>query len=312
MTACITAAVAFVAFLSSALALQTHPRATTAAWVAAPPTKYAPSSPKHVLVSSAGRGKYTWVRARCARGRRNKCLMAGERGLGGGFNPLGCGWNVAEGHFMFNSVSCRSNGLQQQESSSSRRGGNSGARRGGNNGASKTKLNAIGVGVEDVGAGPRDEDAALDAGQGEQGGDLQAAVVTRKTRTGWDYWGYRVLLIGVAAIWGTNFPVVSVSIVFRLPSLYSWVYALSQRDTLLLMCNTNIGHDIRVNQRHAVQSPISVYDDIKAQPSNGRVTGDIAIISVALCFDTLIVVAPTRRLAMFPLVWYLGACYEYT
>lgn len=26
---------------------------------------------------------------------------------------------------------------------------------------------------------------------------------------GWEYWGYRALLVGVAAIWGTNFPVVS-------------------------------------------------------------------------------------------------------
>lgn len=227
MAACITG-VTFVTCLSTAFGVQSRPSATTTAWVAAPPIKYAPSSPKHALVSPVGRGQCTQTRSRYARDRRNKCLMAGGRGLGGGFDPLGFGWKAGDGYFMFNSVSSGADGLQQQESSTSKRGRN--------NSVSKIELNAIGVGVDDVGAGPRGDNTVLGAGEGEQGGDLKAVAASSKTPEGWDYWGYRVLLLGVAAIWGTNFPVVSVSVVFGCCfSLVSGERVVA-RDILLLMC----------------------------------------------------------------------------
>lgn len=210
MAACITG-VTFVTCLSTAFGLQSRPSATTA-WVAAPPIKYAPSPPKHAFVSPVGRGQCTQTRSRYARDRRNKCLLAGERRLGGGFDPLGFGWKAGDGYFMFNSVSSGADGLQQQESSTSKRGRNTSV--------SKTALNAIGVGVDDVGADPRGDGTVLGAGEGEQGGDLKAVAASSKTPEGWDYWGYRVLLLGVAAIWGTNFPVVSVRVVFGCRSLW--------------------------------------------------------------------------------------------
>lgn len=47
--------------------------------------------------------------------------------------------------------------------------------------------------------------------EASRGGDTDAALEggDKKSPNGWEYWSFRVLLLGVAAIWGTNFPVVS-------------------------------------------------------------------------------------------------------
>lgn len=68
------------------------------------------------------------------------------------------------------------------------------------------------IGVEDVDEGRRERDHAMGMVEGKAGGGAPSAdIVPTKSgekSKGWEYWSYRALLLGVAAIWGTNFPVV--------------------------------------------------------------------------------------------------------
>ena len=73
-------------------------------------------------------------------------------------------------------------------------------RRGGGKGA----LRAIKIGMDE-------KHAVLDQQQGQQNGDASTTEVPPLSTAavqGWDYWKYRALLLGVALLWGTNFPAV--------------------------------------------------------------------------------------------------------
>lgn len=79
----------------------------------------------------------------------------------------------------------------------------------------KTAVSSMRISVEDVDEGRRERDHAVGMIEvkGGEGGPSAGIVSTKsgKTSKGWEYWSYRALLLGVAAIWGTNFPVVSVA-----------------------------------------------------------------------------------------------------
>lgn len=150
---------------------------------------------QHAFVS-AGRTQCRWTRG--AAGQRGcTCSMSGQRDnpASGSFDPLGVA-DKGEGNvnLMFNSVGT---GLPQTTTSLSRRRTEKGV--------SKTILNAFNVGIDDRGPSLRERTSALAEGAGGGVG----GVGTSKGGKGWGYWGYRALLLMVAAIWGTNFPVVS-------------------------------------------------------------------------------------------------------
>ena len=73
--------------------------------------------------------------------------------------------------------------------------------------ADKGSLQAIKIGVDDL-----DVDVHTELKEEEEPAFSTAAKGVAK---GWDYWKYRALLLGVALLWGTNFPAVRPS---RVPS----------------------------------------------------------------------------------------------
>lgn len=121
----------------------------------------------------------------------------------GRFDPLGFGSQVDTSSW-FNQAS--RSGLQRESTSQrinkKRRG----------RGLGETTLNAIHVGSDDVRADSRECRPALGSALGKvkvlEGAGDGSVMQEGETQTGWNYWGYRALLLGVAAIWGTNFPVV--------------------------------------------------------------------------------------------------------
>lgn len=83
----------------------------------------------------------------------------------------------------------------------------------------KTAISSMRIGVEDVDEGLRERDHAVGGVEDKGGeGDSASMMSTKsgKTSKGWEYWSYRALLLGVAAIWGTNFPVVRGHVVVML------------------------------------------------------------------------------------------------
>lgn len=69
----------------------------------------------------------------------------------------------------------------------------------------KSALQAIKIGMDD-------KHAVLDQGLQQADEALNTEVPSppkaKAVAQGWDYWKYRVLLLGVALLWGTNFPAV--------------------------------------------------------------------------------------------------------
>lgn len=68
----------------------------------------------------------------------------------------------------------------------------------------KGALQAIKIGMDE-------KHAVVDAQEEQQKGDNLSTEVAPPSTTvaqGWEYWKYRALLLGVALLWGTNFPAV--------------------------------------------------------------------------------------------------------
>lgn len=80
-------------------------------------------------------------------------------------------------------------------------------------GLGKTDISSMSIGVEDIDESLRGRNHVVCGGVGGEAGEggpsAMSAKSGKKTSKGWEYWSYRALLLGVAAIWGTNFPVVS-------------------------------------------------------------------------------------------------------
>eukprot|EP00904_Undaria_pinnatifida_P005012 jgi/Undpi1/1640/HiC_scaffold_11.g05030.m1 len=79
-------------------------------------------------------------------------------------------------------------------------------------GLGKTDISSMSIGVEDIDESLRGRNHVVCGGVGGEAGEggpsAMSAKSGKKTSKGWEYWSYRALLLGVAAIWGTNFPVV--------------------------------------------------------------------------------------------------------
>lgn len=134
------------------------------------------------------------------------------------FDPLGFGGRSDTGH-MFNSdggTSRRQKRVSRIMNARVDRRGRTAA----SGSREKTALNAVHVGADDGKADAREQELPTESpsrkGQERQNnsnGNGAVAVseteeVAGPSAKGWEYWSYRVLLLGVAAIWGTNFPVV--------------------------------------------------------------------------------------------------------
>lgn len=79
-------------------------------------------------------------------------------------------------------------------------------------GKSKGALGAIKIGMDEVTEVHTSREAAQEVEV-----DASKGVAVAK---GWDYWKYRVLLLGVALLWGTNFPAVCGGGLCRVPGLW--------------------------------------------------------------------------------------------
>lgn len=158
--------------------------------------------------------------------------VGGRRGGGGTFDPLRFGdASRSEAERCHGDNKRRFKSAQQRYMRNSKSGPEEGSaspilqsqfRQGGKvkGSSSKTKLGVLNVGVDDVGVNFLKERAisAL-TGVGEGAGPAHAAsahangpnIEKQGQGNGWEYWGYRALLVAVAAIMGTNFPVVSIT-----------------------------------------------------------------------------------------------------
>lgn len=160
----------------------------------------------------------------------------GGKGGGGTFDPL----NLASSRGQYGNIQGARRRFNSETSQYLFSDTNSpilssceGAKRTGS--ASKTELGVLNIGVEDAAGVNILRERAISAfagtgaGEGASSGtaksnnSIGSAVSTESQHTsdsnltgdgekGWEYWGYRVLLLAVAAIMGTNFPVVSYSV----------------------------------------------------------------------------------------------------
>ena len=98
-------------------------------------------------------------------------------------------------------------------------------------GGTKT-LRAVKVPVDDPRLNTRDDGLVVD-GDRASGEEMASAEYDDSSQdrkspwgpgSGWDYWGYRVILLTVAAIWGTNFPVVRVHAVIIGACNIKWLF----------------------------------------------------------------------------------------
>ena len=161
-------------------------------------------------VVPAGRGQGRLTSTRSTRHHSTTCSVPGQsRDPTSAFSPRRCR-GQAYRCAMFNSVAS----MRIREQDSSCDGGQSRAARS----LGKTAISSMSIGVEDLDEGRRERDHAVCGVEGKGGEGAPSANVSKsgKTSKGWEYWSYRALLLGVAAIWGTNFPVVRGDLVVRL------------------------------------------------------------------------------------------------
>lgn len=164
-------------------------------------------------VVPTGRGQGGLTNTRSTRHRSTTCSLSGQsRDAKSGFSPRRCR-GQAYRCAMFNSgASRRVLGQGSSCDGSQRRAARLG----------KTAISSMRIGVEDVDEGLRERDHAV-GGVEDKGGEgapsaSMMSTESGKTSKGWEYWSYRALLLGVAAIWGTNFPVVRDHVVILLSS----------------------------------------------------------------------------------------------
>lgn len=154
------------------------------------------------VVPAAG-GQHRLTGSRSKRHHNTTFSVSGQsRDSTSGFSPRRCR-GQAYRCAMFNSDASR-----RLARGSSGDGSQSRAAR---RGLGKTAISSMNVGVEDIDEGLRGRGHTVSDGVEGKGVERASAMSSKsgKSSKGWEYWSYRALLLGVAAIWGTNFPVVS-------------------------------------------------------------------------------------------------------